>query len=78
MMMGDEKAKATVDAMMGGFLAGVSKYSLEKGVASSVIAKRRDLVRQVSFVCVAQFSDSDDGEGCTWNTIKSRSKSRND
>lgn len=45
--MGDDKAKATVDAMMGGLLSGVSKYSLEKGIASSVIAKKKDLRRQV-------------------------------
>lgn len=47
MMMGDDKAKATVDAMMGGLLAGVSKYSLEKGIASSVVQKKGDLIRQV-------------------------------
>lgn len=47
MMMGDDKAKATVDAMMGGILSGVSKYSLEKSIASSVIEKKKDLIRQV-------------------------------
>lgn len=46
-MQGDDKAKATVDAMMSGLLKDVSKYSLEKGVASSVLANRKDLVRQV-------------------------------
>lgn len=45
--MGDDKAKATVDAMMGGLLAGVSKYSLQKGIASSVLAKKKDLIGQV-------------------------------
>lgn len=45
--MGDDKAKATVDAMMGGLLAGLSKYSLEKGIATSVLAKKKDLIRQV-------------------------------
>ena len=46
-MQGDDKAKATVDAMMSGLLKDVSKYSLEKGVASSVLSNRKDLVRQV-------------------------------
>ncbi|CAM9567050.1 unnamed protein product [Ascophyllum nodosum] len=46
-MMGDNNAKATVDGMMGGFLSGVSKYSLEKSIASSVLAKKTDLIRQV-------------------------------
>ncbi|CAM9720634.1 unnamed protein product [Choristocarpus tenellus] len=46
-MMGDEKSKATVDALMGGFLSGVSKYSLERGVATSVLNGKADLVRQV-------------------------------
>lgn len=48
LMMGDDKAKATVDAMMGGLLSGVSKYSLEKGISTSVFAKKKDLIRQVS------------------------------
>lgn len=47
LMQGDDKAKATVDAMMSGLLKDVSKYSLEKGVATSVLANRKDLVRQV-------------------------------
>lgn len=47
-MMGDDKAKATVDAMMGGLLSGMSKYSLEKGISTSVLAKKKDLIRQVS------------------------------
>lgn len=51
LMQGDDKAKATVDAMMSGLLKDVSKYSLEKGVASSVLANRRDLVRQVGERC---------------------------
>lgn len=46
-MQGDDKAKATVDAMMSGLLKDVSKYSLEKGVASSVLSNRKDLIRQV-------------------------------
>lgn len=49
-MMGDDKAKATVDAMMGGLLSGVSKYSLEKGISTSVLAKKKDLIRQVSLL----------------------------
>eukprot|EP00903_Cladosiphon_okamuranus_P018144 g16696.t1 len=48
LMQGDDKAKATVDAMMSGLLKDVSKYSLEKGVATSVLSNRKDLVRQVS------------------------------
>ncbi|CAN0012607.1 unnamed protein product [Scytosiphon promiscuus] len=48
LLQGDEKAKATVDAMMSGLLKDVSKYSLEKGVATSVLTNRKDLVRQVS------------------------------
>lgn len=48
LMMGDDKAKATVDAMMGGLLSGVSKYSLEKGISTSVLAKKKDLIRQVA------------------------------
>ncbi|CAM9291992.1 unnamed protein product [Ectocarpus sp. 6 AP-2014] len=48
LMQGDDKAKATVDAMISGLLKDVSKYSLEKGVASSVLANRKDLIRQVS------------------------------
>lgn len=47
LMQGDDKAKATVDAMMSGLLKDVSKYSLEKGVATSVLTNRKDLVRQV-------------------------------
>lgn len=47
MLKGDDKAKATVDAMMGGFLSGVSKYSLEKGVASSVLQNKKSLIQQV-------------------------------
>lgn len=54
LMQGDDKAKATVDAMISGLLKDVSKYSLEKGVASSVLANRKDLVRQVCGVCVRQ------------------------
>lgn len=46
-MMGDEKSKATVDAMMGGLLSTVSKYALEKGIASSVLAEKKNLIRQV-------------------------------
>lgn len=56
LMMGDDKAKATVDAMMGGLLSGVSKYSLEKGISTSVLAKKKDLIRQVSLL--AFFSSS--------------------
>ncbi|CAM9859316.1 unnamed protein product [Pylaiella littoralis] len=48
LMQGDDKAKATVDAMMSGLLKDVSKYSLEKGIASSVLSNRKDLVRQVN------------------------------
>lgn len=51
LMQGDDKAKATVDAMISGLLKDVSKYSLEKGVASSVLANRKDLIRQVWCVC---------------------------
>lgn len=47
LMQGDDKAKATVDAMISGLLKDLSKYSLEKGVATSVLANRRDLIRQV-------------------------------
>lgn len=63
-MQGDDKAKATVDAMMSGLLKDVSKYSLEKGVATSVLSNRKDLIRQVrkmvyacggAFVCVRVF-----------------------
>lgn len=48
MLKGDDKSKATVDAMIGGFLSGVSKYTLEKGIAASVLQNKKNLIIQVS------------------------------
>ncbi|CAM9782630.1 unnamed protein product [Chrysoparadoxa australica] len=46
-LAGDDRSKATVEAYMSGFMRGVHKSTLEKGVASSVLQNERSLKEQI-------------------------------
>lgn len=45
-LAGDERSKATVDAIANGFLSDVYKSALEKGIADSVLGPQKQQLRQ--------------------------------